>query len=107
MELLASYGAELHDRRDLFLSVFRRKDERVAATKFMLENGVDVNACTKYGPPLHVAAKANKKELVQCLLDYGADRFAIFYGKTAAEEAEENGCTDIVKLLSGQALPIH
>ena len=69
MELLVSYGANLHGQRDLFLSTFRREHDAVAATKFILEHGVDANAHTRYGPPLHVAAEYGEEEMVQCLLD--------------------------------------
>lgn len=99
MELLVSYGAELPNDRAMFLGAYGR-DDAVEVTKFVLEQGLNPNTCTGYGPPLHLVAESGKKEFAQCLLEYGADRSATSMGQTAAEVAEENGWTDIVRLLS-------
>lgn len=100
MELLLSYGAEWGECKDILMSTMMRDEDSVAATAFVLEHGIDVNARTRRGPPLHCAVMVEKKDIVQCLLEHGADRSATLFDQTAVELAEQKGLTDIVKLLS-------
>src|SRR5262249_8137175 len=63
----------------------------------------DINAhdSAKY-TPLMWAATSNNKELVQLLLDKGADKALIdVSGKNAAQIAQQNGHKDLVVLLDG------
>lgn len=71
------YGTEcqeiaenLRDERSLHEAV-RRGDSAGAA--FLLDRGVDVNAVRDYGTPLHFAILNDHKEIVQLLIERGAD----------------------------------
>jgi ankyrin repeat protein len=49
-------------------------DKNIAKVRKLLKSGYDVNAQDKKGwTPLHVAAEYNLKDIVQLLLDNGAD----------------------------------
>ena len=86
----------------LHASVFHNK---FYATKICLEFGNDVNTNNLFGTtPLHVACQVKAKtELVQALLDAGADLAAKNgYDKTPVQYARENKFLDLVTILENE-----
>ncbi|KAF3358988.1 hypothetical protein VDGD_06119 [Verticillium dahliae] len=75
--------------------------------KMLLENGAVANvSATEFASPLSVAVETGKLELVQLLLDHGAEVEAVFKGTgdddtkdTPLTIAARQGLTDIVELL--------
>jgi ankyrin repeat protein len=66
----------------------------------LLDRGAPVNAGVGIATPLHAAAGFGRPELVELLLDRGADPNAKdFQGKTALGSANKVGRTDIADLL--------
>ncbi|ELP85060.1 rap GTPase-activating protein, putative [Entamoeba invadens IP1] len=62
------------------------------AIKFLCENGANVNQMTESGTfPLYYAVKAKNTNVMQTLLQYGADIDMAFKGKPVMKIAEENG----------------
>lgn len=76
VELLLSYGAKLES--GLFFCVInRRVKEMEFKTKFLLAKGVDPNTTDeRMGTPLHRAISLGLTNVIQVLLDAGADRTA-------------------------------
>ena len=75
---------------------------------FLLENGAEVNVRgTKKGiTPLMLAAGWGNKELVQMLLEHGADpNITNIFGKTAKMLAKDRGNSDVVDLLPDPPAP--
>lgn len=100
MELLLESGARMPSHRDLLFDAIQREKEALGATQFLLEHGIDPNVSTSKGPPLHCAVGMGRKEIVRCLLRYGADPSRVFLGRTAAQLAEDRGKTDLVSMLA-------
>lgn len=67
----------------------------------LIEAGADVNAVGDLGyTPLHVTAFRNDTEMIQVLLDAGANpRLKCEVGKTPLETAIDHGCSDAAKQL--------
>ncbi|EKE41089.1 hypothetical protein ENUP19_0056G0016 [Entamoeba nuttalli] len=62
------------------------------AIKYLCENGANVNQVTESGTfPLYYAVKNKRTDIVQILLQYGADIDMTFKGKTIMKIAEETG----------------
>ncbi|WP_299154226.1 ankyrin repeat domain-containing protein [uncultured Tateyamaria sp.] len=67
----------------------------------LIEAGADVNAIGNLGyAPLHVSAFRDDAEMIQLLLDAGADpRVRCEIGKTPLDAAVDLGCLDAAKVL--------
>ena len=52
---------------------FASQRKQAGAAAMLIEYGADVNSLSKWGAPLHVAAKNGDVEMVNLLLDHGAD----------------------------------
>ncbi|ELS32432.1 MULTISPECIES: ankyrin repeat domain-containing protein [Pseudanabaena] len=77
-------------------------DYGVEVVKILIEKGADVNVQTFSGTPLSVAARKGDKEIVNLLIDAGADLDA----ETPLNCALENGHYDIaIQLLEAGAMP--
>jgi ankyrin repeat protein len=115
VEFLVSKGADVNARDGdgqtaLIYSCRQRKnatpDNSIAL--FLLNNGADVNLrSTKKGfTALMIAAEAGNVELVQKLLEKGADpAIKDNFGVTAAFAAQKTGHQDVVDLLSDSSTP--
>jgi uncharacterized protein len=104
--LLIDAGAEVRQisqnplrNQALHAALALSKDADVV--RLLIARGADVNAVQTAGyRPLHQAAVAGRKDLVQMLQEAGADSSArCDRGKTAAEYAEERGFTELAALL--------
>ncbi len=76
---------------------------RVEAVRVLLEHGADVNATDERGwTPLHHAAFQEDEEIVQCLVDAGAERDLreTMRQMTALDMAREKNLPGIVAILS-------
>lgn len=68
--------------------------------RLAVERGTDVNAKTSDGrTALYYAARFGNIEACKALLDGGAKNIRASFGKTPLQRAEEEGHTDVVKLL--------
>ncbi len=74
--------------------------------RLLLAHGADPNATQVGGfTPLFSAAPANRRDLVELLIDHGAQALhRSDLGKTAADFARERGHTDLADWLEQQAL---
>lgn len=104
VELLFSAGADINARdssgQTALIFASRRSFNETAA--FLLENGADVNVQSKKRgmTALMLAAGWGNVELVQRLLEHGADAsLTDIFGKTARSLAQEMGNSDVVDLL--------
>jgi ankyrin repeat protein len=72
-----------------------------AVTRLLIERGADVNAAQTAGyRPLHQAAVTGRDDLVQMLLDAGADKTArCDREKTPADYARERGHAAVAQML--------
>ena len=80
--LLCPLCASAQDRREEFFAAARKGD--TAAVKVLLDNGVNVNAKTRYGATaLSYACDKGHMEVVKLLIDRGADVNSkdTFYGE--------------------------
>jgi ankyrin repeat protein len=80
-------------------SVVRWNDLESALT--LIDAGIDVNKAGDLGyTPLHVACMGGKTEMVQLLLDHGADLFALSEGDAPFTSARLAGHDQICDLLA-------
>jgi hypothetical protein len=111
------HGAELGVLRDLYAQVHTRDPlresppnlARVAwagmwhAIPALIDAGADVNAESDGVTVLHLAAAAGESEVVERLLDHGADPLATqqarFFGRTPLQWAEHFGRVDVAAVL--------
>ena len=65
----------------------------VDMVKQLVHAGADINHIDpqKKGTPLHFAAWHNRRDLVEALIELGADPNIMFMGRTAADVAKEEG----------------
>ncbi|GKZ82885.1 hypothetical protein AnigIFM56816_007710 [Aspergillus niger] len=92
-DLLVQYGAKVDSSLWFYALAWTTQTELKA--RFLLSRGIDPTTATseKWGTPLHVAARFADGEVIQLLLDAGADPTArsngtAFRGRTPAEVAE-------------------
>ena len=104
--LLLESGAHVHQlshnaMRNQPLHACIALNSSIAIARVLLESGADVNFTQTAGyTPLHQAAAAGNRELVDLLLSYGALRDnRCDNGKTAADYARERGHTEIAVAL--------
>lgn len=73
----------------------------IETARFLLSAGADVNAAPRSSdPPLHIAARNQSAEMVQLLLDAGANIHVVSYeGVTVRQAAERAGNTSTLHLL--------
>ena len=98
--LLCPLCASAQDRSEEFFAAARKGD--TAAVKVLLDNGVDVNAKTRYGATaLSYACDKGHIEVVKLLIDRGADVNSkdTFYGEVPLGWALSKDHIQIVKLL--------
>ncbi|KAJ5084907.1 ankyrin repeat-containing domain protein [Penicillium alfredii] len=102
LELLISYGAKVDALpRDILPRVMRRDTHAVSVLRFLLNQGLDVNADTLNDSVLHNAVRTGKVECVRILLEYGADcNVRTLEGLTPLAEARECGYVEIEGLLA-------
>ncbi|CZR69841.1 uncharacterized protein PAC_19741 [Phialocephala subalpina] len=76
----------------------------IETARFLLSAGANVNAAlTSVAPPLHLAANNQSAEMVQLLLDEGANVHAVSYnGNTVYKIAERAGNISILHLLDAK-----
>jgi hypothetical protein len=106
VKLLLEHGAHAHQvshnpQRNQAIHAAIALGDSVETILLLLEAGADVNATQAGGyTPLHQAAAAGKRELVELLLQNGALRDAACdQGKTPGDYARERGHTAVVELL--------
>lgn len=106
VRLLLDAGAEVSQvaqtpMRNQALHAALALSKNPESIRLLLERGADVNAVQTAGyRPLHEAAAAGRADLVQLLLDAGADRTVrCDRGKTAADYATERGHTQVAAML--------
>jgi ankyrin repeat protein len=77
----------------------------LSAAKVLIDAGIDVNKAGDLGyTPLHVACMGGNKEMVQLLIDHGADLFALSEGDapfTCARLAKQDHICDMLGSLMG------
>ena len=110
VEFLFDHGADLNardsDGQSALIYASRRSFNETAA--FLLNNGADVNyqSRKKGVTALMIAAGGDNEELVQMLLEHGADAsLTNTFGQTAKFLAQEMGNADVVALLPDAANP--
>ena len=72
------------------------------AFRFMLERGADINKGDNYGrTPLHLAAAVDYPEMVECLVQNGADmsRQTLEEGQTAMHYGAKNNSFQTLKVM--------
>jgi ankyrin repeat protein len=75
-------------------------DNNICATKFLLENGANINAKYKYNHTLlHSAALYGDIVMVKLLVKNGAKLSKNDFGLTAINSAKDNNNTEVVKFL--------
>jgi len=98
--MLSPIAAIAQDKNEDFFAAARKGD--VAAVKALLDQGVDVNAKTRYGATaLSYACDKGHLEVIKLLIDRGADVNVkdTFYGEVPLGWALSHGHTQVVKLL--------
>jgi ankyrin repeat protein len=110
VEFLVGKGADVNardsDGQSPLLLASKRSFNETA--KYLIENGADVNAQTKKKrvSSLMLAAVWDNVELVQLLLDHGADpSLTDVFGRTPKLLAEKKGNTAVVALLPDTPAP--
>jgi ankyrin repeat protein len=106
VRLLLTLGADLHAvsrnpmaNQPLHSAVAGR---RLAVAEALLRAGARVNVPAQTVTPLHLAAHAGHRPLVELLLAFGADtKMRDAHGHTASALAAEQGHTEITELLRG------
>jgi cytochrome c len=81
--------------------------EQLGAVKLLIERGADVNALSALGvAPLGPAVGRGNIELIQLLLDHGANPNSAVVSQTVLHSAVEQGCLDCAcALVLGSPLP--
>ena len=77
-------------------------DNNICATKFLFENGANINAKYKYNHTiLHSAALYGDIVMVKLLVKSGAKLSKNDFGLTAIDSAKDNNNTEVAKFLVG------
>ena len=96
-------------RENLSLMLIRKHDwHDYEGAKYLLERGVDPNdQRTRWNPIHHAVARNNSTEMVELLLDHGADPTVRKDGATAIERAARRGRGDLLELFIQRGFPIE
>jgi ankyrin repeat protein len=97
-------------REHLSLMLIRKHDwHDYEGAKYLLERGVDPNYGRERGwiPLHHAVARDNSIEMIELLLDHGADPTVRKDGATAIERAARRGRGDLLKLFRQRGVPIE
>ncbi|KAF2209723.1 hypothetical protein CERZMDRAFT_100130 [Cercospora zeae-maydis SCOH1-5] len=116
IELLFAHGGSVREGQLLHYAIWRERADRVAVTEYLLQQGAPVNAIMYHehqesfiqrepfgiGTPLHDAAAVGDIEVIELLLDWGADVLARdTRGRLPHERARAKGHT----VAAGRLLP--
>jgi pectate lyase len=105
IELLISKGADVSS---VHLAAYIGD---LAKVKAFIQEGIDINTKVRQRTPLHYAAREGRTEIVELLLENGADVNAGAYlNRTAAEFAMQGNHNEIVELLVSKGAdipPLH
>jgi ankyrin repeat protein len=107
MRLLVETGKVT--RENLALMLVRKHDwHDYEGAKYLLERGVDPNYMREQGwiPIHHAIARNNGLNIIELLLDHGADPRVRKDGATAIERAARKGRGDLLKLFEQRGFPI-
>jgi ankyrin repeat protein len=108
MELLVKTGKLTAS--NLSMMLIRKTDfHDYDGAKFLLDNGADPNFEWRPGvfPIHHALSRANRLEIIELLIDYGADVNVISKGLTAIAHAAWEGRSDVLKMLKQRGIPLN
>jgi len=110
VEFLSENGADVNaqDKSGQSALTYAVKRSFRETTKFLLEEGANVNVQSRKNgvTPLMIAAVAGDLQMIQLLLDHGADpALATNFGQTATSLAQKKGNMEVVNLLANLPPP--
>ncbi len=97
-------------RANLTMMLVRKHDwHDYDGARYLLEHGTDPNDDAGRGwlPMHHAIARDNRLEMIQLLLDHGADPLRIKDGLTAVERAARRGRDDILAEFERRGIPVE
>ena len=95
--------------QNLLLMLIRKLDwHDYDGAKYLLAQGADVNTARSRGSPAlhHALERDNRLQIIELLLDHGADPHAVDEGRTAIALAARKGRSDVLEALERRGVPL-
>lgn len=87
-------------QESLSIMLVRKHDwHDVAGVRLLLAHGIDLNGPWRWNPLHHALTRDNTLEIIELLLDHGADPALVVNGRTAISLAARRGRGDVLELL--------
>ncbi|KAF7903906.1 hypothetical protein EAF00_001240 [Botryotinia globosa] len=108
VKLLLAAGVSVEDKNGGVFSPLTTaiREDRIEIVKYLLnEAGADINAPGEHLPIVKALRRyqGGETDMIELLLDHGADPNKIYRGWNAIMQAIENGDAEILKLVAGKA----
>jgi ankyrin repeat protein len=93
---------------NLLVMLLRKHDWHDAhGVRYLLERGADPNLATRWPRPIHHAiVRDNSREIIELLLDHGADPTVLEHGRSAVAVAARRGRGDLLTTFARRGIPI-